>query len=412
MDNIPKNSVLRQCLSLLPFEAFSSVFLDYGVKKLTSANLFRIAVGAQLANWASYSEIEEQIRAMADSQELFGLTTISGSQLSRRINDLPTTYPQRLFFAGVHKLRELTVSQKRTSTLGQLNLVDSSSLRLAPNMGKWAYVKHDNNSVKFHTRFVLAAPDIGYPDLVIPSTGNFDDRELALELVTDPNAIHVMDRGFVDYIKMDQWVRDNILFAMRINERHTATVLEGYDIPPDNNRVHLDAKVILGKAKRMKHPLRLVEFTDDTGRKYRIATNAWDMSAQDIMEVYRSRWMIELFFKWLKQHLRLVKLQSTKPQGIWNQIFFAMIAYCLVLYVRLTEQSAKSVWDVLKLVRIYIKHAWETFWYALHRQPGRPSKGRQKPGKPAAPLQLDGAGVAKVKAVGEMRRKTAKYFQK
>jgi len=403
--------VLQQCLSLLPFDKFSSRFLDYGVKKLTTANLLRIAVAAQLGNWTSYTEMEERIRSMTNSQELFGLTRISRSQLSRRINDLPSTYPQGLFLVAARKLQELTSPQRGIPSLGRLNLVDSSSLSLPPNMGKWAYVTKDKNSVKFHTRFVLTAPDMGYPDLVIPSTGNVDDREVVMELVTDPNAMHVMDRGFVDYNKIDEWIENHISFAMRINEKHKANRLEVYETPP-NSHVHLDAKVILGsKSTKMKNPLRLVEFKDDEGRHYRIVTDRWDLKAEDIAEVYRYRWMIELFFKWLKQHLRLVKLQSTKPQGIWNQIFFALTAYCLALSVRLIEQSSKTAWDVLRLIRIYIEQTWQAFWNALHRKPERTSMGRQKSRAPAAPVQLDDAGVARVKPVGEIRRKTAKYFK-
>jgi len=413
MDNttIPNETVFRKCLSLLPFDDFSCSYLDNGVKKLTTANLHRIAVAAQLGNWASYTEMEERIRAMKDSEELFGLSSISGSQLSRRINDLPTSHPQRLFFTAVKQLKELTHDQKGIPSLGRLNLIDSSSLHLAPQMGKWAYVSQDKNSVKLHTRLVVDSPEIGYPDQVIPSTGNVDDREVVLELVTDPGATYVMDRGYVDYTKMDQWVKDEIDFAMRINAKHKANILETYETP-QKSRVLLDAKVIMGSAYiQMQNPVRLVEFTDDHGRYYRVVTTRWDLKAEEIAELYRCRWMIELFFKWLKQHLRLVKLQSTKPQGIWNQIFFAMTAFCLVLYIRLLERSGKTTWQVLNLLRIYADRTWKAFWQVLHRTPERTSKGRQKSQQPREAVPLNGAGVAKVKPVGERRCKTAKYLK-
>jgi hypothetical protein len=111
MDNttIPNVSVFRKYLSLLPFDQFKSSYVDWGVKKLTTPNLMCICIAMQLGNWASYSEIEEQIRSMkGDAKELFGLSSISGSQLSRRVNDLPSTFVLRLYLAALAKLKEVT----------------------------------------------------------------------------------------------------------------------------------------------------------------------------------------------------------------------------------------------------------------------------------------------------------------
>lgn len=412
MDNniIPNQSVLSKCLSLIPFQSFSSYFLDWGVKKLTTPNLMRICVASQLGKWESYSQIEEQIRAMDDSKELFGVSEISGSQLSRRVNALPSTFAQDLFLMAVEKLQDVTSKKNGHSTFGKLHVVDASCLHLGPTFGKWAYVTSNRNQVKLHTRLVVASPDEAFPDKVIPSTGNVDEREVVMELVTDPDATYLFDRGYVDYKKMDKWIENNILFAVRINDNHKTTILENYAI--DDGKVTADAKVVLGSSKPMKNPIRLVEFKDEEGRTYRIATSRWDLSAEEVAELYRCRWAIELFFKWLKQHLRLVKLQSTKPQGIWNQIFFAMTAYCLALYVQIVEETKKTPWQTLELLRIYAGQSWEAFWKAIHRKPKRTSKGRQKTNLPRGPEKQYDAGVAVVKPIGEKRSKTAKYFKK
>lgn len=411
MDNkiISKTSVFSKCLSLLPFDSFKSYLLDWGVKKLTTSNLMRICVAAQLGKWESYNQMEEEIRARKDSKELFGVSSISGSQISRRVNALPTTLVEELFLTAVKKLQEVTSTKTGHSTFGKLHVVDASCLHLGPTFGKWAYVTQNRNQIKFHTRLVVASPEEAFPDKVIPSTGNVDEREVVMELVTDPDATYLFDRGYVDYAKMDEWLDRNIPFAMRINDRNKATYLETY--VSDSEKVITDAKVILGtKSTQMKNSIRLVEFKDEEGHLYRIVTNRWDLSANEVTELYRCRWIIELFFKWLKQHLRLVKLQSTKPQGIWNQIFFAMTAYCLALYVQIIEGTKKSTWDILKLLRIYAEKSWDSFWNALHRKPLRTSKGRKKTNHPRSPVVIHDDGVSVVKPVGEKRSKTAKYF--
>ncbi|MFB4170157.1 IS4 family transposase, partial [Virgibacillus sp. JSM 102003] len=356
MDNtsITNQSVLRKCLSLLPFDSFSSYFLDWGVIKLTTPNLMRICVASQLGKWDSFSQIEEQVRARNDSKNLFGVAEISGSQLSRRLNALPSTFAQDLFLESVKKLQEVTSEKNGHPLFGKLHVVDASCLHLGPTFGKWAYVTGNRNQVKLHTRLVVASPDEAFPDKVIPSTGNVDEREVVMQLVTDPDATYLFDRGYVDYAKMDEWMDKKVLFAVRINDIHKTTILENYET--QGEKILKDAKVVMG-SKPMKHPVRLVEFKDEEGRKYRIVTSRWDLSAEEVAELYRCRWMVELFFKWIKQHLRLVKLQSTKPQGIWNQIFFAMTAYCLALYVQITEETKKSAWQTLELLRIYAERS-------------------------------------------------------
>lgn len=411
MDNpsIAKEKVLRKCLSLLPAINLSFFYLDIGVKKLTTLNLLRIGVAIQLMGWTSYKKIERQIRAIDEREELFGLSSISASQLSRRFNALPSTYPRDLFLQTLTKLKKVLNPQKGLPSLGKLHLVDSSSLRLPPTMGKWAYLSRQKNSVKFHTRVVVTAPGKVYPDVVIPSTGNVDDREVVMELVIDPDATHVMDRGYVDYEKMDLWVTHGIRFAIRVNEKHKATILETHELPSGTS-ITLDAKVIMGsKFIQMENSVRLVEFTDSQGRKYRIVTNRWDLTAEEVAEMYRYRWFIELFFKWNKQHLRLVKLQSTDPQGIWNQIYFAMTAYCLSMYIEVMEQTKQSTWDVLELLRMYAEKAWDALLRELHRKPERTSKGRQKSQQPRSPVEVNVASVAVVKPVGVSKSKTAKY---
>ncbi|WP_261130418.1 hypothetical protein [Bacillus sp. Marseille-Q3570] len=197
MDNISvsNQSVFRKCLALLPFESFTSAYLDWGVKKLTTPNLMRICVATQLGNWSSYTEIEEQIRAREDSVELFGVSSISGSQISRRLNALPSTFAQKLFLMAVEMLQEVSDQKHGYKMFGKLHIVDSSSLHLGAILGQWAYVTHNRSQVKLHTRLSVASPDEGYPDRVIPSTGNVDDREAVMELVTDPDATYLLDRA-------------------------------------------------------------------------------------------------------------------------------------------------------------------------------------------------------------------------
>ncbi|MFJ8246320.1 transposase [Peribacillus asahii] len=92
-----------------------------------------------------------------------------------------------------------------------------------------------------------------------------------------------------------------------------------------------------------KKPIRYIEFIDEKNRTYRTLTTKFDLTDLQIMETYRNRWIIELFFKWIKQHLKLTKIWSTKPKGIWNQMFLALVAFGLSLMVKLETKSQKTL---------------------------------------------------------------------
>ena len=396
MDNnsIRQEKVMSQCLSHLPLEDFRSPLLDYGLKKLSTESLLKTFVAAQLGRWESYSDMEEKIRASSDLQKSLGLSSISGSQLSRRINDLPTEWVQGLFCRVVAKIQELTKdSTGLKGGIGKLRIVDSTHISLPAQLSSWAFVTKGWTVVKMHTRLVVASADTVFPDRILPSTGNVSDQEGSDVLIEESDATYVMDRGYISLKRMDQWMEKNISFVLRIKDNIRAVVRKEYDLPTDPSILR-DAEVQIGK-----NHLRLVEYQDEKQRVYRIATTRRDLTATQIAEIYRNRWMIELFFKWIKQHLRLVKLYSTKPQGVWNQMFLALIAYGLALIVKLETQTKKTVWEVLRLLRTYAEKSWKQFLKELRRKPSRTSKGRQKVPKNKEPDSMPDPFVGTVAMV-------------
>lgn len=229
-----------------------------------------------------------------------------------------------------------------------------------------------------HTRVVVADPaKLVYPDRIIASTVDVNETELSLELVTDPKAIHVMDRGYQKHEHFERWDQpaNKINFVSRIRENTQFVVTRDFRIPKaDWSFIVSDRKVLLNKCSRR---LRLIVFRDEEEKEYFLITNCFEASAAEIAQMYKYRWLIELFFKWIKQHLRLVKVFSYSPQGIWNQLYLVLIAFALCTLVRLQTATSKTVWEVLKLLRIYAHHPWAALLKALERKPTRTSKGRQ-----------------------------------
>ncbi|MBW8350577.1 IS4 family transposase [Bacillus sp. IITD106] len=269
--------------------------------------------------------------------------------------------------------------------IGPLAVVDSSEITLPQKAGEWAYSSKDKNGVKIHLRLAILNEDTSYPQGIIASTTAVSDQEVAVDLVVDKDATYVFDRGYINYSHYWQWLQDDVKFVARIKKGSRTKVLKEPEVDPDNH-ILKDADVEIKDLKNDRSfVLLLVEYQDEENNTYRVVTSRWDLSSEQVADIYRMRWKIELFFKWVKQHLKLVKLFSHKPEAVWSQLWLAVIAYALCEIIKIMTGTDKTVWQVLQLMRIYWSDTWEEFLKALHRDPTRTSKGRRKKGKPGRP---------------------------
>ncbi|MGY3718080.1 hypothetical protein ACWE42_21425 [Sutcliffiella cohnii] len=158
-DSIEREMLICQCLSLLPTEDFDCPLLDYSNYKLSTKSLVKTFVAAQLDHWSSYSHMEEKLEAYPELRMEIGIEEISRSQLSRRINELPTELVQKLFIKVVEKLSQLTKGLKGLPNgLGRLRIIDSTEIKLPHNLCDWAKISKKKTGVKMHTRLMVASP--------------------------------------------------------------------------------------------------------------------------------------------------------------------------------------------------------------------------------------------------------------
>ena len=344
MDNVPNSTVICQCLKMLSVNTSRDKELDYRAQKLFVGSSILMFIEAQLQQRHSYYEMVEHLVANDTFQKMLGLESISISQLSRKMRQLPTTELQNLFFSLLKKIKELTGDKRGVSAqIGKLKVLDSTEITLPPILSKWAYCSRSNHGVKMHTSLVIADAKTMYPDHMIATTKDVADHEVAKYFTVEQDATYVMDRGYQVYDHFKYWVDKRIKFVARVKQNSRLSIVEERDLPKRKKGFIRDADVTMPD---LPTKLRLIEFKDDQGRTYRLVTNRWDLSAHQIAEIYRNRWQIETFFKWVKQHIRLVKPHGYSVEAIWNQMYIALIAYALCLLIKLQLQCKQSVWQL------------------------------------------------------------------
>jgi hypothetical protein len=385
MDSIPNPTVVQKCLALLNLENYRDPFMDHKAHKLFSGHVITMAVEGMLMRRESLWDLSENLRSKNVFKELLELKSIHGSSINRKLKKLPTGLLQETAFRIFKQIDQHHKRLPGFDKLGKLAAVDSSQFSLPSKAGEWAYSTRKNNGVKLHLCLIVADEKTYYPGKSIFSTTGVDDKEVALELVVDQDVTYIYDRGYISYVLYSDLIERELKFVARVKGNSKLTILSKRDNQEEPNIV-LDAEVQVKKSKTDEMiSLRLVEFLDEEANKYRVVTNRRDLTASEVAEIYRQRWKIELFFKWIKQHLKLVRFYSHTKEAVWNQLWLAMIAYGLCELIRIQTGSTKSTWEILKYLRLYWYDSWDHFKEALLREPSKKSKGRRKKGKPGRP---------------------------
>jgi Transposase DDE domain len=243
---------------------------------------------------------------------------------------------------------------------GELIAIDGTLIDAVLSM-QWAEYRDGAKKAKAHIGFDL---NRSIPRKVFLTEGNGGERPFVSQIL-DAGQTGVMDRGYQCHKAFDQWQQDGKHFVCRIKANTTKTCLETYPLP-EGSMVFHDAKVLLGQAalNQTATPLRLVGYKVG-GKKYWVATDRFDLTAEQIALIYKLRWEIEKFFAWWKRHLRVYHLISRSPHGLMIQILSGLITY-LLLAIYCHEEHGEKV--SIKRVR-ELRYQIQNETRALENQP-------------------------------------------
>ncbi|BAQ09620.1 transposase IS641 [Bacillus sp. OxB-1] len=364
MDKNTRKTSFGKWLNAIDFEKFNEIVTIHGqdryTKKLTTQAYTLLMLYAQLMESDSLHALEAAL-TNRDFQRAIGVDSISVSQLSRKNNRLDPTVLSNLFMQLVSQIAVQKLSPKKGLLL---KIIDSTTIPLNVNHFKWAEFRETKAGVKLHIRLVFDENGTHYPDKEVITNAKEHDRNQLEVLVDDKEAMYVFDRGYVDYERFDRFTDDGLFFVCRLKKNAVLHPIHTFSLPEGSDALSDTMAFVGANPNCTENVFRILVIPDGKGGELRLITNRFDISAEEISEIYRSRWAIELFFKWLKQHVKIKHFYGQSEYAVKNQIYLALIAYCLNVLIQSETNSRKSI---LAISRILAANLWESSRYWLRR---------------------------------------------
>lgn len=347
--------------------------LDKYVKKLRIIPFVKLFTYAQLKKISSLTDISLELNTTPILQKVIGLQSISKSQLSRKLSDISPNIFQAVLKHLIQKVRQKYGVVKGNQKLRKLYLIDSSTITLSLKEHPWAPKNRYTSGVKLHTRVVFYDDTTYLDDLIVTPARPADFTQLDALIVNIPGTFHVFDRGYFDFKTFERFCSEGIRFATRIKDNTIIHLVEEVPVP-ENSSIQREAVVFLGT---MKHPLRLIETVDSEGNQIQIIVNDAKIPAEEVSTIYRDRWKIELFYKWMKQHMVLKTMYGKSQNAVHNQVYMAMIAFCLTLLLQADLMYKGTLLVLKKHIAKFILNRYPDLKEELFKPPSRTSLGRK-----------------------------------
>jgi hypothetical protein len=352
--DMSQSSVFSQVVKLIPRDKFEAIVERHdgnkGLRHLDCWSWFGALLFGQLTGHDSIRAIE-RIFAHSDSRiKSLGFAPVRRSTLADANRTRSIEILEEVFEFALSKAQLLAPKTNGFRFNGKVLALDSTTIELCLSLSPWARFHHDKGACKLHTAIDIAGD---LPLFTVITDGRCHDIRAAREqLKFVPNTTVVFDRGYVDYSWLNKLNQDKVWFVTRAKSNTRFKVIESQ--PTNRTRGHICDQIIYLKTQKgglYKGTLRRISYRDpDTGKKLIFLTNRFDLATQTICDLYKSRWKVELFFKTIKQYLRVKKFLGTSTNAVKAQILVALIAYLLVQILRFTNKTSISIADAMAVI--------------------------------------------------------------
>jgi hypothetical protein len=351
-------TVFAQLVELLPRRAFDAAVARYGgqrrVRTLLCMDQLLCMIFAQITGRSSLRETVLCLRALGPRRYHCGIraaparSTLADANEKRDFRIFEDT-ALAMIAAGQ---RDLPVDAELSRLRATVYAIDSTTIDLCLALFPWACFRRRKGAIKAHTMFDVGA---GIPAFIRISHGKTHDLWMLDQIVPQPGAFYVLDKGYIDFARLYRFHQAAAFFVTRAKSNLDLGVRQRLPVPA-GGPVPSDRLVRLrGPKSRHLYPdtLRLVRYIDpDTGKRLMFMTNNLTLDAVTIALLYRKRWRIELFFKWIKQHLHIKAFFGVTPNAVKTQLWIAVIVYVRVVRLKHRQQLPQELNEIFQVLGV------------------------------------------------------------
>lgn len=353
------NTLFGQLLSFLPKNRFNQFVgqheADRYFKKMTSWSQFVILIYAQATGKDSLREIETGFNTHEGSWYHLGIKSVARSSISYANNHRSSEIFEKLFYALLKQCQEVASSDREFKFKNPLYILDSSTISLCLSLFDWAKYSKTKGALKLH--MILDSRTM-LPEIINITEGCANDIATAKQIninKLEKGSILVFDRGYIDYKWWSELDQKEITFVSRTKKSQNIFLVGQHKKGTLEKGIIADEVVAFGSFGafgRYDKYLRRIRYWDEEKQKeYEYLTNNFELTAKQIADIYKDRWQIELFFKWIKQNLKIKTFLGTSRNAVMSQIWVAMIYYLLLSYIKFQTKFSKSLLELTRMIK-------------------------------------------------------------
>jgi hypothetical protein len=350
--------VFAQLMEHLPLTTFRRCVAHYGghhkIKRFTCLDQYLSMAFAQLTFRESLRDIEACLRAQSAKLYHLGIRSIVSRNTLANAN---ATRDWRIYCEFAQRLIAMARRLYANEPFGvdlkdTVYALDATTIDLCLSVFPWAPFRSTKAAIKLHTLLDLRG---NIPSFIHISDGKWHEVNLLDELIVEPGAFYVMDRGYIDFERLFRLSDAGSFFVTRAKSNLKVQRRYSHKVDKSTGLI-CDQTVVLTvfySRKGFDAPLRRVKFKDpQTGKSLVFLTNNFVLPALTITQLYRLRWRIELFFKWIKQHLRIKAFFGTTENAVKTQIWIAISVYVLVAIIKKRLNLSASLYELLQILSL------------------------------------------------------------
>jgi len=349
------NTVFSQLLKLLPRHEFESLAKQHhsgrSFRTATRWSQFVTMAMGQLSGRNSLRDIIENMSAQAHRLYHLGSAKMSRSNLARINEDKPAVLYEALFGKLLQRCQSVAPGHN-FKFANPLYSLDASTIDLCLSAFPWADFRTTKGAVKLHVGLNHAG---NLPEFVTITEGKKHDVMVGRMLNFPKGSIVAIDKAYNDYSWYKQLTDKGIFFVTRLKTNAKFRVVYRRSVLKEKGLTCDQTIEFTGlqTAKRCPIQVRRIGYRDPiTGKHYVFLSNNFKLSAKTIADIYKSRWQVELFFKWVKQNLKIKSFVGTSKNAVMTQIWIAMCIYVLIAFIKFQSKLQKSMQQILRLLQL------------------------------------------------------------